>query len=209
MSTDTSEKGLENLIVTAMTGRPWPDTGVANTAAQPPAPYGGTGWLNGRAEDYNREWCVDLLQLVAFLRTTQPKLDAALDLGNDTPTRRAFLSRLLNEVGKRGVIDVLLHGIKHGAHEIILFYATPSVGNDKAAELHELNRFSVTRQLRMRSSNWEWFCSSLTQRQGLPITYSTLSINWKPRVSPFHLKQLPCTASQMKWWRGSELMNPA
>lgn len=148
MSTDTSEKGLENLIVTAMTGRPWPDTGVADTAAQPPAPYGGTGWLNGRAEDYNREWCVDLLQLVAFLRTTQPKLDAALDLGNDTPTRRAFLSRLLNEAGKRGVIDVLLHGIKHGAHEIILFYATPSVGNDKAAELHELNRFSVTRQLR-------------------------------------------------------------
>jgi len=114
----------------------------------PPAPYGGTGWLNGRAEDYNREWCVDLLQLVAFLRTTQPKLDAALDLGNDSPTRRAFLSRLFSEVGKRGVIDVLLHGIKHGAHEIILFYATPSAGNDKAADLHALNRFSVTRQLR-------------------------------------------------------------
>ena len=148
MTSDTSEKGLESLIVTAMTGRAWPDTGVADTAAMPPAPYGGTGWLNGRAEDYNREWCVDLLQLVAFLRTTQPKLDAALDLGNDSPTRRAFLSRLFSEVGKRGVIDVLLHGIKHGAHEIILFYATPSAGNDKAADLHALNRFSVTRQLR-------------------------------------------------------------
>jgi len=148
MSTDTSEKGLENLIVTAMTGRPWPDVGVADMAAMVPAAYGGTGWLNGRAEDYNREWCVDLLQLIAFLRTTQPKLDVALDLGNDTPTRRAFLSRLFNEVGKRGVIDVLLHGIKHGAHEVILFYATPSAGNDKATELHALNRFSVTRQLR-------------------------------------------------------------
>jgi type I restriction enzyme R subunit len=148
VSTDTSEKGLENLIVTAMTGRPWPDTGVADTAAMVPSAYGGTGWLNGRAEDYSREWCIDLVQLIAFLRTTQPKLDAALDLGNDTPIRRAFLSRLFNETGKRGVIDVLLHGIKHGAHEIILFYATPSVGNDKAAELHALNRFSVTRQLR-------------------------------------------------------------
>jgi type I restriction enzyme, R subunit len=148
VSTDTSEKGLESLIVTAMTGRPWPDTGVADTAAMVPSAYGGTGWLNGRAEDYSREWCIDLVQLIAFLRTTQPKLDAALDLGNDTPIRRAFLSRLFNEVSKRGVIDVLLHGLKHGAHEVTLFYATPSPGNDKAAALHSLNRFSVTRQLR-------------------------------------------------------------
>jgi type I restriction enzyme R subunit len=148
MSSDTSEKGLESLIVTAMTGRAWPDAALADTAAQTPAAYGGTGWLNGRAEDYSREWCVDLAQLVAFLRTTQPKLEAALDLGGDSPVRRAFLARLFNEVGKRGVIDVLRHGIKHGAHEIILFYATPSAGNVKAAELHQLNRFSVTRQLR-------------------------------------------------------------
>lgn len=147
-TTDTSEKGLESLIVTAMTGRAWADAALADTAAQTPAAYGGTGWLNGRAEDYSREWCVDLAQLVAFLRTTQPRLEAALDLGNDTPVRRAFLARLFNEVGKRGVIDVLRHGIKHGAHEIALFYATPSPGNVKAAELHQLNRFAVTRQLR-------------------------------------------------------------
>ena len=148
MTTDTSEKGLESLIVKAMTGHAWPDVGVADTAAMPPSAYGGTGWLNSRPEDYNREWCVDLVQLVAFLRTTQPKLDAALELDNDSPNRRAFLSRLFNEVGKRGVIDVLRHGIKHGQHDIILFYATPSPGNEKAAELHVLNRFSVTRQLR-------------------------------------------------------------
>ncbi len=148
MSSDTSEKGLESLIVTAMTGHAWPDAALADTAAQTSAAYGGTGWLNGRAEDYSREWCVDLAQLVAFLRTTQPKLEAALDLGGDSPVRRAFLSRLFNEVGKRGVIDVLRHGIKHGAHEIVLFYATPSAGNVKAAELHQLNCCSVTRQLR-------------------------------------------------------------
>ena len=148
MTTDTSEKGLESLIVKAMTGRAWPDEGAPDTAAQPPAPYGGTGWLNGRPEDYNREWCLDLAQLVAFLRTTQPKLDEALDLGNDSPMRRAFLSRLFSEVGKRGVIDVLRHGVKHSQHDVTLFYATPSPGNEKAAALHALNRFSVTRQLR-------------------------------------------------------------
>jgi type I restriction enzyme R subunit len=43
---------------------------------------------------------------------------------------------------------VLRHGVKHGPHDITLFYGTPSAGNDKAAALHALNRFSVTRQLR-------------------------------------------------------------
>lgn len=148
MSTDTTERGLENLIVTAMTGRAWPEAVAPNTVAEPAASYGGTGWLNGRPEDYLREWCVDLAQLVAFLRTTQPPLEAAFDLANDTPTRRAFLARLASELNKRGVIDVLRHGVKHGAHEVTLFYGTPSAGNAKAAALHALNRFSVTRQLR-------------------------------------------------------------
>lgn len=148
MTTDTSEKGLESLIVTAMTGRAWPEPLSSTNVAQPPYSWGGTGWLNGRPEEYSREWCVDLAQLVAFLRTTQPTLDEALDLANDTPVRRAFLARLCGEVGKRGVIDVLRKGIKHGPHDITLFFATPSAGNEKAAALHALNRFSVTRQLR-------------------------------------------------------------
>ena len=43
---------------------------------------------------------------------------------------------------------MLRHGIKHGPHDLDLFYGTPSPGNDKAAERFEQNRFSVTRQLR-------------------------------------------------------------
>jgi type I restriction enzyme R subunit len=45
------------------------------------------------------------------------------------------------------VIDVLRRGVKHGPHELTLFYGTPSPGNDKAAALYAENRFSVTRQL--------------------------------------------------------------
>ena len=52
------------------------------------------------------------------------------------------------EISKRGVIDVLRHGVKHGAHDLDLFYGAPSPGNEKAKERFELNRFSVTRQLR-------------------------------------------------------------
>jgi len=170
MTTDTSEKGLESLIVTAMTGRPWPEAAPVATAAQSPAPYGGTGWLNGRPEEYNREWCVDLAQLVAFLRTTQPKLEETLDLANDSPLRRAFLARLSSEVGKRGVIDVLRHGVKHGPHDIALFFATPSAGNDKATALHALNRFSVTRQLRYSRNETMRTLDMGIFTNGLPIT---------------------------------------
>ena len=145
--TDTSEKGLESLIIAAMAGEPvrTPGTGGVGEAS---ALYGGTGWRLGDWRDYDREYCVDLAQLSAFLRETQPNEAEALDLNTDGPTRRKFLARLQGEISKRGVIDVLRHGVKHGPHHIDLFFGTPSPGNAKAQTLHAANRFSVTRQLR-------------------------------------------------------------
>ena len=43
---------------------------------------------------------------------------------------------------------MLRHGIRHGAHEVDLFYGMPSTGNVQAQERFEQNRFTVTRQLR-------------------------------------------------------------
>ncbi|MCY4387067.1 MAG: type I restriction endonuclease subunit R [Desulfurellaceae bacterium] len=147
MTTDTSERGLERLICTALAGHPCepPATG---TVAEPPAGYGGVGWSGGNFHDYDREYCVDLVQLSAFLRATQPKAAAWLGLSEDGPTRRKFLARLQGEIAKRGTIDVLRHGLDHGPHHLALFYGTPSAGNEKAKKRFEQNRFTVTRQLR-------------------------------------------------------------
>ena len=146
MTSDTSEKGLESLIVRAMTGRtdlidpPYVPTETSTPVA------GGTGWLLGDAKHYDRGACVDLVQLRGFIMATQPKLADAFSLETDGPTRRQFLVRLEKEIGKRGVIDVLRKGVDHGPHHLQLFYNTPSSGNAKAAELYARNRFSVTRQ---------------------------------------------------------------
>ena len=43
---------------------------------------------------------------------------------------------------------MLRHGLKHGAHNLDIFYGTPSAGNPQAQERFEQNRFTVVRQLR-------------------------------------------------------------
>ena len=145
MKTDTSERGLEDLIVTVMTGRATPAaTSGGNAAEFTP----GTGWLLGDPRDYDREYCVDLVHLRAFLEATQKEVAASLELGSDTPVRRKFLARLQSEISRNGVIHVLRHGLKHEKHTLELFYGTPTPGNDKATALFAANRFSVTRQFR-------------------------------------------------------------
>ena len=146
MTSDTSERGLESLICTALTGRPCGPP-AADAARERTSSYG-VGWTRGDSKDYDREFCVDLAQLAAFLRATQPKVAASLDLGQDSPTRRQFLARLQGQISKRGTIGVIRQGVNHGPHQIDLLYGTPSPGNEKAQAQYRQNRFSVTRQLR-------------------------------------------------------------
>ncbi|KKG51875.1 type I restriction endonuclease subunit R [Methanosarcina mazei] len=167
-ATDTSEKGLETLIVEAMTGTK-ADPAQTDMGKEATVPYGSTGWILGHSQDYNREYAVDLVQLTAFIKDTQPELAEALDLGNSSPTRQKFLFRLQGEIAKRGIIDVLRNGIKHGPHNIELFYGTPTPGNKKAEERYSLNRFSVTRQLRYSRDETKLALDLALLINGLPI----------------------------------------
>jgi len=56
MKTDTIQKGLERLIYTVLTGRPCePVPEQATVGSEPSASYGGSGWIGGFRQDYNRE----------------------------------------------------------------------------------------------------------------------------------------------------------
>jgi type I restriction enzyme R subunit len=169
MTTDTSEKGLESLIHAAMTGVEWPAPVPTDEAHEEMPPYGGTGWIAAHATDYEREYAVDLTQLRRFLTLTQPDLPTPLELDQDGPTRRKFLARLQGEVSKRGVIDVLRHGIKHGPDQIDLFFGTPSPGNAVAVERYAQNRFSVTRQLRYSREETQLALDLCLFINGLPV----------------------------------------
>jgi len=94
VKTDTTEQGLESLIIEAMTGE---RTKAPNDDAVRDA-RGAINWLPGFAEHYDREYTVDPVQLRAFLDVTQKDAGKSLDLPNDGPTRRAFLARLQGEI---------------------------------------------------------------------------------------------------------------
>lgn len=147
---DVSEGGLEALIVAALTGAaaPSPAAGQTSGVAEERAPFAGLDdYIEGRREDYDRAHAIDLAQLSAFLRATQPELADALSIDADTPARPAFLTRLREQITERGVVDVLRSGVRHGPHEVRLYFPLPSPGNAAAATRFALNRLSVTRQL--------------------------------------------------------------
>ncbi len=149
MKTDTSEKGLETIIVESL----------INDA----------GYSQGNSEDYDQEHALDWKKLSFFLSETQEKAFEGLRLDEEGAHRTQFLHRLQGEIAKRGIIDVLRNGIRHGQHTIDLFYGAPSEENIKAKELYEKNIFSVTRQLHYSKSDIQLSLDIVIFINGLPI----------------------------------------
>lgn len=149
MPTDTSEKGLESIIVASLVEE--------------------AGYVQGDPQDFDREHAVDLAKLLQFLAATQPDTCKALGIDEDGPKRTQFLHRLQGEIAKRGVVDLLRGGIKHGPVHVDLFYGTPTPGNVKAAERFAANIFSVTRQLRYSRVETALALDMAVFINGLPI----------------------------------------
>ena len=172
-TTDTTEKGLETLIMRHMTGVDGLASGASGILAEAKPRKGGSGWFAGKATSYDREFAVDVEQLFAFLHATQPEEFAKLGIGDykdrKNIARQKFLARLQGEISRRGTIDVLRHGIKHGALSFDLFYGTPSPENKKAVERHAQNRFSITRQLAYSREETKRALDMCAFINGLPV----------------------------------------
>jgi type I restriction enzyme R subunit len=177
MPTDTTERGLESLIVAAMTG-------VRAGSAEPAVPdaadgpvFGGTGFVPGDPDHFDREHAVDLVKLLDFVHRTQPEKAEQLGLEVDGPRRLQFLVRLQGEIERRGVINVLRKGIGHGPATVELFYGAPTPGNSAAAALNAANVFSVTRQLRYSRDETQLALDLCLFINGLPVATFELKNN--------------------------------
>ncbi len=148
-TTDTSEAGLETTIVKSLIEE--------------------AGYQAGNSQDYDRAHAVDLVKLTVFIQGTQPSVAERLRLDVDSTQRTQFLHRLQGEIARRGIIDVLRKGVKHGSDSINLFYGSPTSNNEKARKLFEQNIFSVTRQLRYSGNETQLALDMGVFINGLPI----------------------------------------
>lgn len=168
-TTDTSEKGLESLIVRQLTGQPVPADVPVNTAQSPVGHYAVGGYIQGTPGDYNRDVALDTVQLLAFLQATQSGVVETLELAQEGIKRTQFLHRLQGEIAKRGVVDVLRKGVSHGPAHLDLYKFLPTPGNASSYENFGKNIFSVTRQLRYSNDETQRALDMAIFINGLPV----------------------------------------
>lgn len=168
--TDTSEKGLEALIVRVLTSQPSQTTSPPDTTQSTIGHYMAGGYVQGHPIDYNRDVGVDVVQLLAFLEATQPNIVETLELAQDGIKRTQFLHRLQGEIAKRGVVDVLRKGVAFGAvANVDMYKFLPTPGNASSAENFTKNIFSVTRQLRYSNDETARSLDMVVFINGLPV----------------------------------------
>jgi type I restriction enzyme R subunit len=148
-TTDTSEKGLEALIVRDLCAS--------------------GGYVQGKPNDYNRDVALDVVQLLAFLQASQPTVVATLELASEGIKRTQFLHRIQGEIAKRGIVDVLRKGVSHGQAHVDLYKLLPTPGNVGAAESFKRNIFSVTRQVRYSNDESQRSLDLVVFVNGLPL----------------------------------------
>lgn len=128
-----------------------------------------TGYEEGSNADYNKEYIVDEMRLFRFLSDSQPKEMEKLGVFHSDTKKRQFLNRLQGEIAKRGVIDVLRNGMKVYPADLIMFYLTPSEGNEESKKMFTKNIFSVTRQLRYSQDAGKLALDLCIFINGLPV----------------------------------------
>jgi hypothetical protein len=88
-ASDSSEKGLENLIVAALTRTHSDAAPTGGGIGDPSAPYGGACYVLGDPKDYDRDHAVDLAKLLTLPSATTFK-SARVRTGPSLPSRESM-----------------------------------------------------------------------------------------------------------------------
>ncbi|MCC8119152.1 MAG: DEAD/DEAH box helicase family protein [Bacteroidales bacterium] len=157
MSTDTSEKGLETIIVDYLRDV--------------------NGYDQGQSSDFDPALGLDTARLEAFLFATQRKKVEQSGIFSSPSKKKAFFERVRDKISQRGVLDVLNKGIQHGTHTFTLYYPVPDAANEEAKRQYAENRFCVIRQLHFSNKKPKDSIDVAIFINGLPIITMELKNN--------------------------------
>jgi type I restriction enzyme R subunit len=127
MTTDTSEKAFQTDIIAHLIS---------------------TGYHKRGKENYNKASCIDPELTLKFVHDTQIKEWNKFERVYGANAEQKFFYRLVNEIDKKGTIDVLRNGFKDVGCSFKLFYPKPNnKKNPDLFEKFEKNIFSVIDEL--------------------------------------------------------------
>lgn len=157
--TDKTERGFEDLIVNSLVKENGYELGTKDKDSS----------HHFNNDDYDPIYAMDTVRLFRFLNKTQPVEMDKLGVNKSDQKKRQFLTRLSNEIRKRGIIDVLRNGIHAYPADLILFYFLPTENNKKAKDLFDENIFSVMRQLHYSTKDTGLALDLCLFINGLPV----------------------------------------
>ncbi|EEK76916.1 Type III restriction protein res subunit [Bacillus cereus R309803] len=105
-------------------------------------------YIEGKNQDYNRQYALDESQLFLFFEDTQAESLEKLKEIYKGQYKQKILFRLDNELKRRGMVDVLRNGIKdYGVQLHLAYFQPPTTLNQDLIALYNKNRLSVTEEL--------------------------------------------------------------
>lgn len=127
MTTDTSEKNLETILVSYLRDI--------------------HGYEEGVSENYNKDYALDTERVKRFIISTQKKKAENTACFASEMSERRFFTELNKQLATRGITDVLRKGFRYISELFDMYYPLPSELNPTAQEMYAKNIFCVTRQL--------------------------------------------------------------
>lgn len=127
MTTDTSEKNLETILVSYLRDV--------------------HGYEEGISENYNKDYALDTERVKRFILSTQKKKTENTACFASEMSERKFFTELNKQLATRGITDVLRKGFRYISELFDMYYPLPSELNPTAQEMYAKNIFCVTRQL--------------------------------------------------------------
>ena len=127
------------------------------------------GYSSTQYSEYDRKLCLIREQVIGFIKTAQPEEWDRLTEIYDLDTENKILSRISSEISKRGIIDVLRNRVvDRGVYLDLCYFEPKSDLNPEHRKLHELNQFTLVRQLHYSTQN-ENSIDMVLFLNGLPI----------------------------------------